>query len=139
MNCAVDKTILLRIAAVILIHILPSTIMAADPGVAVMLVDTDRVAGQIDQRIYGQFLEEINHSAVDGLYAEQIRGQGFEGKDYGDYWKPFGQNGKVELAEVKFEQGEKSVRLSVEAGGVAGIRQDRISLKEKQTYDGSVW
>ena len=55
---------------------------AADPGVAVLLVDTDRVAGTIDERIYGQFLEHINHSVVDGLYAEQIRGQGFEGKDF---------------------------------------------------------
>ena len=57
---------------------------AADPGVAVLLVDTDRVAGTIDERIYGHFLEEINHSVVDGLYAEQVRGQGFEGKDFAD-------------------------------------------------------
>src|SRR6185436_14222916 len=55
-------------------------------GVAVLLVDTDRVAGTIDERIYGHFLEEINHSVVDGLYAEQVRGQGFEGKDFADYW-----------------------------------------------------
>src|SRR4051812_42003722 len=52
------------------------------PGVAVLLVDTDHPAGQIDERIYGHFLEEINHSTVDGLYAEQIRGMGFEGNDF---------------------------------------------------------
>ena len=44
---------------------------AADSGVAVLLVDTDRVSGTIDERIYGHFLEHINHSVVDGLYAEQ--------------------------------------------------------------------
>ena len=33
----------------------------------------------IDQRIYGQFLEHINHSVVDGLFAEQIRGAGVRG------------------------------------------------------------
>ena len=49
------------------------------PGVAILQVDTDRRLGTIDRNIYGQFLEEINHSAVDGLFAEQIRGAGFEG------------------------------------------------------------
>src|SRR4026209_2951173 len=66
-------------------------------GVAVLLVDTDRVAGQIDERVYGHFLEEINHSVVDGLYAEQVRGQGFEGKDFADYWTPFGEHGEAKL------------------------------------------
>src|SRR5450631_3687320 len=67
--------------------------LAAESGVAVLLVDTDRVAGQIDERIYGHFLEHINHSVVDGLYAEQVRGQGFEGKDFEDYWEAFGEKG----------------------------------------------
>jgi alpha-N-arabinofuranosidase len=111
---------------------------AAEPGVAVLLVDTDRVAGKIDQRIYGQFLEEINHSAVDGLYAEQIRGQGFEGKDFEDYWeKIVGRGSTVEAVAVKFARGERSVRLV--AGDVAGIRQGRIHLQAGRTYDGSLW
>src|SRR4051812_12797074 len=50
-----------------LLVLLPLATHAA-PGVAVLLVDTDRVAGQVDERLYGQFLEEINHSTVDGLY-----------------------------------------------------------------------
>ncbi len=49
-------------------------------GVAILQVDTDRHLGTIDRKIYGQFLEHINHSVVDGLFAEQIRGAGFEGK-----------------------------------------------------------
>src|SRR5436305_5773258 len=116
MNCAFNKTILLPIAAVILIHILPSTIVAADSGVAVLLVDTDRVAGQIDQRIYGQFLEHINHSVVDGLYAEQIRGQGFEGKDLDDYWEKSSDRGTVEAFAVRFEQGARSERITANQG-----------------------
>ena len=56
------------------------------PGVAVLLVDTDRVTGKIEEAIYGQFLEHINHSDEDGLFAEQIRGRGFEGKDFETYW-----------------------------------------------------
>ena len=51
-------------------------------GVAILQVDTDRQIGTTDKKIYGQFLEHINHSVVDGLYAEQIRGQGFEGNDF---------------------------------------------------------
>src|ERR1044071_6803437 len=87
--------------------------IAAEPGVAVLLVDTDRVAGTIDERLYGQFLEHINHSVVDGLYAEQVRGQGFEGKDFADYWRPVGEQGAASLVEEKFEQGTRSVRLAV--------------------------
>ncbi len=82
-----------------------------EPGVAVLLVDTDKTMAPVDERIYGHFLEHINHSVVDGLYAEQIRGQGFEGEDFGTYWEPFSDNGSVELAGVEFENGQKSVRL----------------------------
>jgi len=57
-------------------------------GVAVLPVDTDRVMGNIEENIYGHFLEHINHSVVDGLFAEQIQGCGFEGKDFETYWRP---------------------------------------------------
>lgn len=110
----------------------------ANAGVAVLQVDLDRVSGRIDERIYGQFLEHINHSVVDGLYAEQVRGQGFEGKDFADYWKPFSENGTVTLVDQQFEQSERSVRLTANAGRV-GLRQDRLSVKAGVIYNGSVW
>jgi alpha-N-arabinofuranosidase len=98
----------------------------------------ERVIGSIDERIYGHFLEEINHSAVDGLYAEQIRGCGFEGKDFETYWESFSERASVENADVDFRNGKKSVRLK-SAGGRAGIRQGRIYIAAGQTYDGSLW
>src|SRR5436305_5369528 len=96
-------------------------------GVAILQVDTDRRLGTIDLKIYGQFLEHINHSVEDGLFAEQIRGAGFEGEDFKTYWEPFSDRGRVEIAEVEFQNGKKSVRLNV-SGGRAGIRQGRIFL-----------
>jgi hypothetical protein len=84
---------------------------AGAPGVAILLVDTDRVIAPIDRRIYGHFLEHINHSVEDGLFAEQIRGRGFEGEGFATYWKPFSDRGRVELAEVDFRNGNKCVRL----------------------------
>jgi hypothetical protein len=93
--------------------------------VTVLLVDTDRVSTPIDARIYGQFLEHINHSVEDGLFAEQIRGTGFEGTDFETYWTSFSEHGAVELADLEFSNGKKSVRLRAE-GGRAGIRQSRI-------------
>jgi alpha-N-arabinofuranosidase len=138
MICPVTKTNPMRLAALLLIQIFSTTLLAADPGVAVLLVDTDRVAGQIDERIYGHFLEHINHSVVDGLYAEQIRGQGFEGKDFDDFWEKFSDHGAVDAVAVRFEQGERSVRISANQGP-AGLRQGRIYLQAGQTYDGSVW
>lgn len=110
----------------------------ADARVAILLIDTERTSGSIDKRIYGHFLEEINHSAVDGLYAEQIRGCGFEGKDFETYWQPFSERGAVEHADIDFRNGKKSVRLKCE-GGRAGIRQGRIYLAAGQVYDGSIW
>ena len=100
---------------------------AGEARVAVLPVDTDRVMGSIDKLIYGQFLEHINHSVVDGLFAEQIRGCGFEGEDFATYWESFSDRGSVEVADVEFKNGKKSVRLRAE-GGHAGIRQGRIYL-----------
>src|SRR5512147_1837694 len=82
-------------------------------GVAVLKVDTDRRLGTIDRQIYGQFLEHINHSVVDGLFAEQIRGAGFEGRDFETYWTTFGPPNAVRVFETPFERGTKSVRITV--------------------------
>jgi alpha-L-arabinofuranosidase len=110
----------------------------SEPGVMVLPVDTDRVTTLIDQRIYGQFLEHINHSVEDGLFAEQIRGPGFEGEDFKTYWESFADRGEAGIANVDFQNGTKSVRLHVD-GGSAGIRQGRLFLGAGVKYDGSLW
>ncbi len=111
---------------------------AGESRVAVLIVDTDRVTAPIDEGIYGQFLEHINHSVEDGLFAEQIRGAGFEGDDFGTYWQPLSEGGRVEVADIKFQNGTKSVRLEAR-GGHAGIRQARIFVDAEVKYDGSLW
>jgi alpha-N-arabinofuranosidase len=111
---------------------------SAESRIAVLVVDTDTVTTPVDERIYGQFLEHINHSVEDGLFAEQIRGAGFEGEDFKTYWEPFSDRGGVEIANVEFQNGKKSVRLRVE-GGSAGIRQGRIFLDAGFKYNGSLW
>ena len=108
------------------------------PGVAVLLVDTDRVMGEIDENIYGQFLEHINHSVVDGLFAEQVRGQGFEGDDFQNFWEPFAEGGNIQVENIAFENSEKSIRIEAN-GGIAGIHQGRIYIEEGKEYNGSVW
>ena len=109
-----------------------------EPKVAVLLVDTDRVTTPINERVYGQFLEHINHSVEDGLFAEQIRGAGFEGEDFKTYWESFSDRGQVEIANFEFQNGTKSIRLSVE-GGRAAIRQGRLFLDTGVKYEGSLW
>ena len=103
-----------------------------------LLADTDRIAAPIDKRIYGHFLEHINHSVVDGLFAEQIRGGGFEGEDFKTYWESFSDRGSAECVDVEFQNGKKSVRVQVE-GGHAGIQQGRIFVDAGHAYDGSLW
>lgn len=107
-------------------------------GVAVLLVDTDHPVSKIDRNIYGHFLEHINHSVEDGLYAEQVQGQGFEGNDWETYWKPQVTSGKVELIDTTFQKGSKSVRLAPD-NGTAAIRQQRIYVQKDVRYNGSVW
>src|SRR4030042_646977 len=92
----------------------PPPASAQTTRVAVLLVDTDRIEGDIDLGVYGHFLEHINHSVVDGLYAEQIRGQGFEGNDFQDYWRPFsdeGGAGSAQVATVPAANGSTSARI----------------------------
>ena len=102
----------------------PASAADAPPaGVAILMIDIDRPTGPIDQRVYGHFLEHINHSVVDGLYAEQIRGQGFEANDFRNFWQPITENGTAEAAAIKFEQGERSLRLTA-TGGTA-LHYDR--------------
>src|SRR6185312_1330382 len=108
------------------------------PPVTVMLVDTDRVTTPVDKRIYGQFLEHIYHSVVDGLFAEQIRGAGFEGDDFKTYWESSADRGEAELVNLEFQNGSKSVRLRV-SGGRAAILQGRVFLEAGIRYEGSLW
>src|SRR5262245_32459093 len=97
-------------------------------GVAILQVDTDRRLGTIDQNIYGQFLEHINHSVEDGLFAEQIRGAGFEGRDFDTYWTAFGAPDAVRVVETPFEHGTKSVQITA-GRQPSGIRQGRVFLE----------
>ena len=118
----------------------PRHAAAAQParGVAILQVDTERHLGTIDRRIYGQFLEHINHSVVDGLFAEQIRGAGFEGSDFDTYWTAFGRPDAARVVDSTFERGTKSVRITAGAQR-AGIRQRRVFLESGRSYDGSLW
>ena len=126
--------------AAALLALIPGSLQSPQPtaGVAILQVDTDRRIGTIDRKIYGQFLEHINHSVEDGLFAEQIRGAGFEGRDFETYWNAFGPPDAVHVVETPFERGTKSVRIAV-GREVAGIRQRRIFLESGRSYDGSVW
>ena len=112
--------------------------MQAAAGVAILQIDTDRRLGTIDRKIYGQFLEHINHSVVDGLFAEQIRGAGFEGSDFATYWIAAGSPDAVRVVETPFERGTKSVRLTA-GRQPAKIRQERVFLEPGKSYGGSVW
>jgi alpha-L-arabinofuranosidase len=107
-------------------------------GVSVLLVDTDRKGRVIEEDIYGHFLEHINHSVEDGLFAEQIQGQGFEGKDFETYWTTSEDKGTVKLIDTKFENGEKSIELQVNNGST-GINQGRIYVQKGHEYKGSAW
>jgi alpha-N-arabinofuranosidase len=147
MNLPRFSTAIVSIAFFLLIQTLVSCssrsssdkeISADSSGVAILLVDADHPVSRIDENIYGQFLEHINHSVIDGLYAEQVQGQGFEGKDYETHWQPIENKGKVELIDIVFQKGLKSIRLSAD-NGTAGIKQSRLYVQKDKAYNGSLW
>lgn len=109
-----------------------------EPRVAVLVVDMDRATQPIHAGIYGQFLEHINHSVEDGLFAEQIRGAGFEGSDFQTYWTSDADRGRVERVSLEFKNGSTSIRLQAD-GGHSRIGQGRIFLEQGKEYDGFLW
>src|SRR6266571_3933286 len=63
----------------------PTTIFAlllyaccVQAGPVVITIDASKPGPQLNPRMYGIFLEEINHGVDGGLYAELIRNRGFE-------------------------------------------------------------
>jgi alpha-N-arabinofuranosidase len=137
-TCTVFFVLLVRAGAGGAVQAGVAEVAPAAPGVAVLLVDTDRPMASIDEAIYGHFLEHINHSVVDGLFAEQIQGAGFEGEDFRKHWESSAERGKVEIVVGGSPNGEKSLRLDVN-GGEARVRQGRIHVRKGQAYGGSAW
>lgn len=106
--------------------------------IAVLQVDTDRASAPVNPYVYGQFLEHINHSIEDGLFAEQVRGAGFEGDDYKTYWKPVAGSGEVSLIDSAVNNGAKSVRLHARGTGTVALQQGRVFVDANVAYDGFV-
>ncbi|MGI4755861.1 MAG: hypothetical protein ACRYGF_03320 [Janthinobacterium lividum] len=112
---------------------------ASSQRIAVLQVDTDRASAPIHKHIYGQFLEHINHSVEDGLFAEQVRGAGFEGNDFTTYWTAHPGSGEVVLVDASVNRGTKCVRLRSHSNGEAALQQGRIFVDRGVPYDGFVW
>lgn len=106
--------------------------------VGVLFVDTERQPGKISESVYGHFLEHINHSVVDGLFAEQVRGQGFEGDDFATYWEPLGQGELVTIAGGDPGNGAKCLQLKTGKGRSA-VSQERFFFEPGKEYLGSLF
>jgi alpha-L-arabinofuranosidase len=68
------SSIILRLTAVVGL-LLGSVASAKD---ALVTIDTSAAGPRVNPRLYGVFLEEINHGVDGGLYAELVRNRGFE-------------------------------------------------------------
>jgi hypothetical protein len=71
---------LARLSWLILIVFLASNGQERTPQVA-LTVDTSKVVGRIDPKIYGQFYELIYHSGNGGLWGDMIFNRSFEPLD----------------------------------------------------------
>ena len=131
------------------------------PEHARIVVDASQVEGQIDARLYGQFLEFMYEGVKGGLAAELLRGRGFEeapnaiglSRDWerypddriDDYGLSFQWDDTVALPVSLDALDEKPVphSLRVDAGGGIverhGIYQPRLPVRAGIAYQGSLW
>ncbi len=119
-----------------------------DSGVS-LAVDTTRVVGQIDGKIYGQFLEHIYHSCNGGLWGERVWNRSFEEKQPVEttpaeagrtpfrHWQFYGQ-GTVAADAVNPLNCDVSARLNC-VTGEAGLEQSSLCVRAGETYRGSIW
>ena len=132
----------------------------APPEHARIVIDASQVEGQIDVRLYGQFLEFMYEGIKGGLAAELLRGRGFEeapnaiglSRDWerypddriDDYGLSFHWDDTVALP-VSLDADEKPAlhSLRVDAGGGIverhGIYQPRLPVRAGIAYQGSLW
>jgi alpha-N-arabinofuranosidase len=134
---------------------------AAAPAAARIVVDATQVEGQIDARLYGQFLEFMYEGIKSGLSAELVRNRGFEEAPNAiglsrhwerypddrndDYGLTFGWDAEVaypvsaDLFDVKPPQHA----LRVDAGGGIidrhGVSQPRVPIRAGVAYQGYLW
>jgi alpha-N-arabinofuranosidase len=65
------------VAHIIILFLFPA-ILSAQGNTVTLSVNPNRVVEQIDERIYGQFLEHIYHSVNGGLWGEVVWNRSFE-------------------------------------------------------------
>jgi len=111
----------------------PLTLMAANPTVSTLTIDTSKPAGTINHWLYGLMTEEINHSYDGGLYAELIQNRTFmDDAQTPRHWSVVQSEGAVATIALdrnrpRSEQLPASLRLDVTAASEdhpAGIAND---------------
>ena len=135
--------------------------VAAPSRDARIVIDATQVEGQIDTRLYGQFLEFMYEGIKGGLSAELLRNRGFEeaanaiglSRDWerypddrnDDYGLSFGWDGDVAhpVSANFFDVKPPQHALRVDAGGGIverhGIYQARVPVRAGVAYQGYLW
>ncbi|WP_026128696.1 alpha-L-arabinofuranosidase C-terminal domain-containing protein [Nocardiopsis halophila] len=146
-------------ASALLAGVLCMTTAAPASAAADYTIDVDTAASgpQISDRMYGIFLEDINHAADGGLYAELVQNRSFEYStaDNEDYtpmtaWEEVATGNADGNAEVVDDDGRLNernrnyLRLALPAdGGEYGVANSGystgITVEEGKGYDFSVW
>ena len=150
-------------SATLLYVVLTSAVLGAPvpPDAARIVIDAAEVEGQIDTRLYGQFLEFMYEGVKGGLAAELLRSRGFEeapnaiglSRDWerypddriDDYGLSFQWDDTVALPVSLDSLDEKPVlhSLRVDAGGGIverhGVYQPRLPVRAGTAYQGSLW
>lgn len=122
-----------------------------DSKVVSLNLDPSKCIGQINENIYGHFLEHLFHSVNGGLWGELIWNRSFE-RIYRDgapekiedptlpniaqEWESFG-NGLFELTRQNPLNGELCQLIKIR--GCCGILQRNIAVYNNEVYSGSLW
>ena len=114
-----------------------------------LTVDFQKVVGQVDDRIYGHFLEHIYHSCNGGLWGDIVWNRSFEelqpvekGENppsaaFARHWGKIG-TGQISLDTQAPLNSQRSVMITAESAGT-GLTQKDYCVRRGDTCRGSFW
>ncbi len=101
-------------------------------------VEPNEVVCEIDEKVYGHFLEHIYHSVNGGLWGELVWNRSLEGWSLGvpSHWTEYG-TGSFSSSTAALN-GDYCLRINNNDGTETGIEQTPFNVTPQQ-YSGSIW
>ena len=100
-----------------------------------LFIEPNEIVCEIDEKVYGHFLEHIYHSVNGGLWGELVWNRSFE--DWPDEWQTYGSASFSRTSSSPLND-EYCLRINASGSSETGVEQDPFFITTQQ-YSGSIW